>query len=491
MRIAFKALKASTLLALGQLTSYGASFLRNIILARALTKADFGIAAAISLMMSAFELSSKLSIGQQVIQAKDGDHEDFQATAQGCQFLAGCAGAALIAVFGGPMAHLFKVPQAGGAFVLMSLLGILNGLQHLDVMRFTRLLNFGKRVIVDVVPDVTTALACYPVVLWLKDYRAVVCLLMMRGLLLLAVSHWIADRPYRWHFNQVYIRRILGFSWPLLVNALLMFGYQQGDQVIIGAHFSMASLAQYSLAVSITMVPGFMFQYVINTVMLPLLSQVQDDPERYRRRYLFCAELSTVAGVLIACFLILGGELVIVTAFGKKYAGSGAIVGWLAVANAFRIIRAVPTLAAMARGDTINNMVSNLYRVSSLGLAVLAIFSGKSILWVAACGVFGELLALGASWRRLRDKCGIPVLLGMKSAAIAALIVAFCSGVVLLLGSYSSSIKTLLLCVAGCPAAFLIMWRLFGEFRRHALETMSHAPAIGPLTRALAWCGSV
>ncbi len=162
----------------------------------------------------------------------------------------------LIAAFGVPMARLFKVPQAGWAFVLMSALGVFNGLQHLDVMRFTRSLHFGKRVAVDVIPDVTTALACYPVVLWLKDYRAVAGLLMLRGLLLLAVSHLIADRPYRWSFNRIYINRILMFGWPLAVNALLMFGYQQGDQVLIGAHYSMASLAQYSLAVSITMIPG-------------------------------------------------------------------------------------------------------------------------------------------------------------------------------------------------------------------------------------------
>ena len=108
MKLASKVLKASSLSGMGQLISYGASFLRNVILARALTKADFGIAAGLLLMMSAFELSGKLSIGQQVIQAKDGDHEDFQATAQGCQFLAGCTGAVLIAAFGVPMAAPFQ-----------------------------------------------------------------------------------------------------------------------------------------------------------------------------------------------------------------------------------------------------------------------------------------------------------------------------------------------------------------------------------------------
>jgi O-antigen/teichoic acid export membrane protein len=229
---------------------------------------------------------------------------------------------------------------------------------------------------------------------------------------------------------------------------------------------------------------------VVTSVMLPLLSQAQDEPQQYRRRYLFCAELSTMAGVLIACFLILGGELVIVTAFGIKYAGTGAIVAWLAAANTCRIIRAVPTLAGMARGDTLNNVFANLFRVGSLGLAAAAVFSGKSILWVASCGLAGEMFALGASWHRLAGKCGIPVVVGLRSTAVAAAIVGLCGVVLWGTGSRFSSAVTASVCGAGCLGAFLIMWRFFGEFRRHALETLRQSPGAGVLVRALAWCGS-
>jgi PST family polysaccharide transporter len=294
----------------------------------------------------------------------------------------------------------------------------------------------------------------------------------------------MADRPYHWSFNRTYINRILLFGWPLAVNALLMFGYQQGDQVLIGAHYSMASLAQYSLAVSITMIPGYMFQYVVNTVMLPLLSQVQDDPATYRRRYLFCAELSTVAGVLIACFLIVGGEMVIVTAFGRKYAGSGAIVGCLAVANAFRIIRAVPSLAAMARGDTVNNLIANCFRVSSLVLSAFLVFAGAPLVWVAACGTVGELLALGAAWHRLSKKCGIPVAVGLKSVMVAMPVMGVAAAISLVPAA-SSKIVAVLLCIGACCGAAALMWGLFGEFRRCSLQTLAAMPATVWLARLL------
>jgi O-antigen/teichoic acid export membrane protein len=257
------------------------------------------------------------------------------------------------------------------------------------------------------------------------------------------------------------------FGWPLIVNALLMFGYQQGDQVLIGTNFSVASLASYSLAVSITMVPGYMFQYVLNTIMLPLLSQVKDDELNYRRRFSMCSELSTFAGVLIACFLIICGEWIIVTVFGSKYSGSGALVAWLAVANTLRIIRSVTSIAAIARADTINNMLSNIYRTTSLALAAMAVIYDKPIVWIAACGVIGEILALGASWSRLYKKCGIPIWIGLRSTCIGAVFIIF-SG--LLTANIKSDHTWPLLLAATifvCTVAFIVMWRSFDESQRY------------------------
>jgi O-antigen/teichoic acid export membrane protein len=353
------------------LVGYAASFGRNIILARVLSKADFGVAAAISLTVTAFEISSKMSIGQQVVQSRDGENPKFLANAHLCQFLMGLTGAVLLACFGGPMADLFKIPQAKWAFVLVSLLGLLNGLQNLDVMRAVRSLDFKKRVLLDVVPEILLLGVCFPVALWFRDYRALVCLLLLKACFALVISHLLAERSYRWEYHPGFTRNILVFGWPLLLNSFLMFGYQQGDQLLIGANYSMAELGLYSIAVSLTMVPGYMFQYVVNAIMLPLLSRVQDQPAEFRKRYLTCAEISTAFATILACGLIIGGELLVTTAYGHKYAGAGAVVAWLAAANALRIIRAVPTLAAMARGDTVNNLLANLFRVSSLIFAWL------------------------------------------------------------------------------------------------------------------------
>jgi O-antigen/teichoic acid export membrane protein len=73
-----KLLRGGAILTLGQLISYGLSFVRNVILARALTKADFGLAAVFAMTVSLLEVAGRMSFGQQIVQSTEGDSEAFR-----------------------------------------------------------------------------------------------------------------------------------------------------------------------------------------------------------------------------------------------------------------------------------------------------------------------------------------------------------------------------------------------------------------------------
>jgi O-antigen/teichoic acid export membrane protein len=487
MNFRFRVLRGSILLGIGQIVGYAASFARNMLLARALSRADFGISAAFALTITAFELSNKMAIGQQVVQSRSGDSEQFQATAHLCQFVAGALGTILISLFGGTMANLFQIPDARWAFTVISVIGVLNGLQHLDVVRLTRHLCFGPKVMLDLLPDTITTIAAFVLLHWLRDYRVVVILLVAKSVLGVIISHVLAERCYGWCFNKDYLRAILIFGWPLFLNSLLMFGYMQGDQVFIGAFFSVASLALYSLAVQITTVPGMMFMNVLTPIFLPLLSRAQDDLDLYRRRYVLCSEIATMSAALLACFLLTSGGYVMITAFGSKYAGAGSVITMLAVANAIRIIRGVPTIAGMARGDTVNNLIANLVRVVSLPLAVIAVMTKSPMSLVAACAVVGECLALLASWYRLRIKCGVPIWDGIRSSMAACLVVAATAIPAYIIDLFSPLFIGLAINLAVCMVAALFLVLIFGELRGRIIEELRKVPAAIPFVRFLTW----
>jgi len=473
MSLGSQVVKGSMLLGSGQLISYGCSFVRNMIFARMLSKADFGIAAAIGMGITVFELAGKLSIGQQVVQAKDGDNERFQATAQCCQFIAGCWSALLIFICGGPLARLFKVSDTAWAFSATGLLCLMNGLQHLDVTRRMRTLDFKQKILVDVAPEVILVMLAFPVAWWLSDYRAIVLLLFVKSSLQLILSHLLAERHYSWSFDREIVRKILAFGGPLVLNAFLMFGYQQADQAVVGSVYSVADLAGYSLAFTLTVVPGYMFQSVMISMMLPLLSQVQSDKEKFKFRYRVCVEFVSLGSSVVSGFLILFSEGLMVTVFGQKYAGGGVILAWLATANAFRLIRSAPTLAAMALGDTFNNVFSNAFRVLSFILVLASAFAGKPVVWIAASGCFGEILALWAATLRLQNVHKLSGSIVLGPTALCVGIVA-CAGSLLAMVVVSLSwFPSLIVSVLFSITSLILAYRINGVFRENLGQLLS------------------
>src|SRR5581483_3763845 len=138
----------------------------------------------------------------------------------------------------------------------------------------------------------------------------------------------MAERRYAWAWHKEYIKRIVNFGWPLLINGLLMYVIFQGDRFIIGASrrlfshssYTLADLGVYSVAFGLSMAPTMLVANVSTQLFLPLLSRAQEMKEQFERRYTGCLELvSLVAAVFAVPFILLGGWVVILV-YGTKYA---------------------------------------------------------------------------------------------------------------------------------------------------------------------------
>lgn len=400
---------------------YGSSFVRNMILARMLTKADFGVAAAFSIIITILEFSGKLAIGRFVIQDKEGDLPDFVATAHFVQFNAGLLSALLILLLSRPLAAQFGIQEYYLALLCLSFFPLIKAFEHLDVQRLERDLQFVPSSLTEVVPQVLITLAAWPMASWLPDYRSVLVLLFVKGGMTTAMSHLLARRSYRWRINLVYIRRMLRFGWPLVINGLLMFGVFQGDQFLVASWYTMAELATYAAASSLTMSPSFFFARVLSSMMLPIMAKVQDDPRCFRQRYQVCVQAVSAFSALYSVVVVVGAEALMVIIFGAKYQGGGVVLSWLAAANAFRIIRIAPAIAALAKADSKNQMYSNLFRGIGLLPAIGAAIAQQPIWLIAASGLVGEAIAFFYTFLRLYQRDKVPWSYSLLPAAVTAL----------------------------------------------------------------------
>lgn len=408
--------KGAALLSIGQVSVYGLSFVRNIILARVLTKTDFGLAAALSLTMTLLEFVNRMSFGKQIIQAIEGDKIEYQSVAHATQMAVGVISATLVTLGAYPVAIAFGVPNLTWAFAALAFVPLARGAMHLDPMRIQRKFIFSKSVINEVVPQVFATLAAWPLAVWMGDFRAVLWIMLGKEVLTVAISHLIAERPYRWAWNSNYAKHMLTFGWPLILNGFVMFASQQGDQMVIGSTFSLSDLGTYSIAFTLSSLPFLIFGQVGTSLMLPSLSRVQNDPVRFEEYYFRCLEISAAIGMFLLGPIVVSGEAFVLFIYGNKYSGAGNLMAVFGVIVALRIFRWAPAVASMSRADTVNQLIGNVARSFSLPLAILIVALGtRSMAIVAACGIFGEMLSIPVTVYRLRLKYNINIKAHIKT----------------------------------------------------------------------------
>jgi O-antigen/teichoic acid export membrane protein len=262
------------------------------------------------------------------------------------------------------------------------------------------------------------------------------------------------------------------FGWPLLASGFLLFGVFQGDRMLIAGAYSMSDLGVYAVASTLAMAPMFTLYKVFGPVSLPVLARAQRDLPKFRTFYGLSAQALALCGTVFVVAMILGGETVITLLFGEKYREAGVLAAWLTVGQSVRILRAAPTNAALAKGDTVNSFLSNLWRLLGLGLAVPVVLFKLDLRWIAVAGGLGELLALGASLVRLRRKHNVPF--GDCLCPGILMLILTLTAFLVRGGSAPTHIaSTLALAVLGCAVSLTVFGVVFADLRRVSFSLLS------------------
>jgi O-antigen/teichoic acid export membrane protein len=418
-------LKGGVHLSAGQIISQSSSFLKSLIVARLISPADYGIAAIFAMTFSLLEMISNLSAQLLIVQAEDGDNPRFERTIHFVHACRGVVNATFIFVLAGPISRLFGAPTAKMAFECLALVPLIRGFYHLDIYRFQRHMRFAPFVFVDSGSNLLVTLMALPLAFWLRNYWAMLCLLIAQSVCVLIGSHWLAERPYWWAWDRFFAKRMFHFGWPLTINGLLLFGIMEGDRFLIGsAHhlfsrgrYTLTDLGVYSVAFSLTQAPAMIAGNVSSSLFLPLLSRVQGLRAQFERRYIACTQVVSLIAVVVATGFIVAGGRVVTLAYGHKYAAAGVFIGWLSAMWAVRTLRNAPTLAAMAYADTRNALISNLARSFALVGMLFVAATGRSVVWIAICGFLGELLALVVCVWRLQLRHEVPAMMCFRPFA--------------------------------------------------------------------------
>ncbi len=178
---------------------------------------------------------------------------------------------------------------------------------------------------------------------------------------------------------------LLRESWPLALSGLAIYVQAYADQLVIALFLGGAQLGEYSAALRLVAVFGFV-PMVLQTVASPEITRARrDDAALYRRRLYDFYRLMFGLFIVTAGPMIVAGPWVITRLFGASYAGAAVLVPLLA----FRLFF---TNLGVARSVFITN--ESLFRFALLtALAGAVVNLACNVWWVPRWGARGAILA--------------------------------------------------------------------------------------------------
>lgn len=297
------------------------NFLAAAVLARLLSPRDFGLVGMVLGVTALVSVFTQLGLSIATIQ-----RETITQAQVTNLFWINVAFSGILALISAGLAPLtakfYHDPRVMGIMLALSLTFLLTGsaVQHQALL--TRQMRFPALAVIDVTSSaigfgVACCLAWFGFAYWAlvaQQLALATCSLIMMWM----TSGWRPNLPSR----NSGVRPLISFGAHLSVADFVGQFSANTDSVLLGRFFGAVPLGLYTRANVLLARPIQQVITPVNNVLIPVLSRLQHDPERYRRSYLRAyGTLALVVFSFAAMCLALARPLVLVI-LGAKWSGA-------------------------------------------------------------------------------------------------------------------------------------------------------------------------
>lgn len=278
-------------------------FISKIILARLLLPADFGLVALGSLAIETLNLFRDVGMGSALIYQK----KQVKEAANTAFILIPIIAVILFitAYFIAPFVAAFFGELAVTEIVrILAIVLIIGSLGSVPATLLEKELNFKKAVIPQIASTIVYAIVAISLALngfgfWSLVYGALAS--SFGNLITIwCVSPW---RP-EFRFNKQAAMELVGYGKHILGVGILVFLATNLDDAIVGKILGMSALGMYTIAYSISNLPATNITHLINRVMFPTYSALQDDKERLKIAYVKTLKYVSLLSIPLAFGII-------------------------------------------------------------------------------------------------------------------------------------------------------------------------------------------
>ncbi len=269
----------------------GISFLLSIIIARIVSPSAYGLIVMIQVFLTFSQLFIDGGFANALIQKKDRNETDYCTV-----FIFNMAVALalyLVLFFAAPfIADFYDEPQLKSITRIVSLNLIFSSLSIVQKTRLTINLDFKtqtKAGLLSVIISGTIGIICAycGFEVWALVVQSLINQVII-SVALMSFSHWTPKPIFSFHS----FKKLFSFGSKLMLSNILTSIYINISNLVIGKKYTSADLAFYNRGFTLSEFPSVNLAVVLNRVIYPVLTQVQDDRELLTKEYLKYLHLS-------------------------------------------------------------------------------------------------------------------------------------------------------------------------------------------------------
>ena len=451
----------------------GIAFVVSLLLARLLTAGDYGVLTMLTVFIAVSQVFVQSGLNTALIQKKDVDECD---TSSVFWVSLGIAAALYALLFAASpfIAAYYEMPQLKDALRVLALVLLPGALVSVESAVVARRMAFRKQMLCSLAATVLSGCVGVGMALSGMGYWALVGQQLTNqfalAILLLIVVRWVPRLMFSWARVKVLIR----FGWKLLASSLLDTGYQNLRSAVIGKMFPSDVLGYYNRGKQF---PELMMNAVngsIQSVMLPVLSEQQDDAARMKQMMRRSVMVSSFLVLPMMAGLAAVAQPLIHLLLTEKWLPCVPFLQIICIDFAFYPIHTanLQAINAMGRSDVMLKLevIKKTYGLIILAVTALVFRSVYAIAWGAVVSTLLSAVVNASPNKKLLDYGYLEQMKDVLPSVAMALIM---FAAVSLLGRLSlSPLPMLVVQIAAGVAVYGGMALIFRpESARYLLET--------------------
>jgi lipopolysaccharide exporter len=375
------------------------ALISNLILARLLLPADFGVIGIAYVFWSFFTLFTQNSTGAFIVY-KGTEDKRYLNTTYTISLCIGITFSIAMIATAPLVAHWFNQPNLTWLLVIFACNLMLSSVYYVYSGIMTRQMQYRELADINFISGITRLLSTIGSALLGLSYWSFAIGDAASWIVACILTRYKSGHNLRLEINPEVKSEVLSFCLGATGSSFGFYVNANVDNLVVGKVLGSTSLGYYNLAYQVTMALSTIFNAIASQLGMPIFAQIDDEKKQEDTLFKVVEETTIIIAPIYAILFLIIDKPLITFVFGSRWTPMSVVIPWLLIFAYFRVINSPLQSMLAAKGRPDLNAKVNLYiaPIAVMSFVLGAQYSGIIGVSIAVAFVLGIVWTISCWW---------------------------------------------------------------------------------------------